>query len=121
MTAKHAVETFRNIRLPGAILVVGLMLASELVWAKGTPEAGMAKSATCEACHGKDGRGIDPTYPVLAGQYESYLIKALADYRSGKRTNPIMAGMAAPLTNQDIEDLASWYSSMQGLQDLSGK
>ena len=79
----------------------------------------MSKSATCEACHGKDGRGLDPNYPVLAGQYESYLIKALSDYRSGKRTNPIMGGMAATLSNQDIEDLSSWYASMQGLQDLS--
>jgi cytochrome c553 len=119
MTAEHTVKSVLRTTLSAVFLAMGV--ASEPVLAGGTPEAGMAKSATCEACHGKDGRGIDPTYPVLAGQYESYLIKALSDYRSGKRTNPIMAGMAAPLTNQDIEDLASWYASMQGLWDISGE
>jgi cytochrome c553 len=98
---------------------LGLALLPATASAKGAPEAGMVKSLPCEACHGKDGRGIDPTYPVLAGQHQSYLVKALIDYRSGKRTNPIMAGMAAALSNQDIEDLASWYSSLEGLQDLS--
>jgi len=88
--------------------------------AKGVAAAGKVKAAPCEACHGKDGRGIDPNYPILAGQYESYLIMALSDYRSGKRTNAIMGGMAAPLTNQDIEDLSSWFASMEGLRDLSG-
>jgi len=119
MTAEHTVKSMLRTTLSVVFLAIGA--ASEPVLAGGIPEAGMAKSATCEACHGKDGRGIDPTYPVLAGQYESYLIKALSDYRSGKRTNPIMAGMAAPLTNQDIEDLASWYASMQGLWDISGE
>ena len=89
------------------------------VSAEGSVAAGMEKAVTCEACHGKDGRGVDPTYPNLAGQYESYLIKALSDYRSGKRTNLIMAGMASPLSNQDIEDLASWFASREGLVDLS--
>jgi len=121
MTAEHTMKSVWRTTLLVAFLAVTMVVASRPVWATGTPQAGMAKSATCEACHGKDGRGIDPTYPVLAGQYESYLIKALSDYRSGKRTNPIMAGMAAPLTNQDIEDLASWYASMQGLWDISGE
>jgi cytochrome c553 len=62
---------------------------------------------------------VDPNYPKLAGQYQDYLIKALSDYRSGKRTNVIMANFAGQLSNQDIEDLAAWYSSQEGLQDLS--
>ena len=119
MTTEHPMRSvWSATRLVG---IVFMALCSGTLLANGTPEAGMAKSATCEACHGKDGRGIDPSYPVLAGQYESYLIKALSDYRAGRRTNPIMAGMAAPLTNQDIEDLASWYASMSGLRDLSGE
>jgi len=98
--------------------VAGVALPT-MVSAEGSVAAGMEKAVTCEACHGQDGRGVDPTYPNLAGQYESYLIKALSDYRSGTRTNPIMAGMALPLSNQDIEDLASWFASRQGLVDLS--
>jgi cytochrome c553 len=117
MVAKRLMKTtLTSLLLPS---LMSLALLPTAATAKGKAEAGMAKSLPCEACHGKDGRGIDPNYPVLAGQHQSYLVKALSDYRSGKRTNAIMAGMAAPLTNQDIEDLASFYSSMQGLQDLS--
>ena len=58
-------------------------------------------------------------YPNLAGQHEDYLVKALADYRAGRRTNAIMAPMAANLSDQDIEDLAAWYASQDGLKDLS--
>ena len=66
-------------------------------------------------------RMLDPTYPNLAGQYASYLERALMDYREGKRTNAIMAGFAQNLTDQDIADLAAWYSSQQGLEDISIK
>jgi len=79
------------------------------------------KSKVCEACHGVTGKSVDPTYPNLAGQHASYLAQALGDYRSSARTNPIMAGMATNLSNQDIADLAAWFSSQQGLQDLSIK
>ena len=99
-----------------------LVLLPQSARAGGQELAGKQKSASCAACHGADGKSIDPNYPNLAGQYESYLIKALSDYRSGKRTNVIMAGMATPLSNQDIEDLAAFYSSLEGnLSDLSGR
>lgn len=97
-----------------------LFLATNLA-AKGNPEEGQKKAATCEACHGPTGHSMDPSYPNLAGQHESYLIKALTDYRSGQRNNAIMAGFSANLTNQDIVDLASWYASQEGLEDLSIK
>jgi cytochrome c553 len=89
--------------------------------ADGNPERGMEKAKACEACHGSNGKSIEPTYPNLAGQYESYLIKALSDYRSGARTDAIMKSFAVNLSNQDIEDLAAWYASQEGLDDLSGK
>ena len=89
--------------------------------AKGDPAAGKAKSVTCQACHGVDGKAISPDYPNLGGQYASYLVKALRDYRDGRRTNVIMAPMAANLTDQDIEDLAAWYASQEGLRDLKIK
>jgi cytochrome c553 len=75
----------------------------------------------CSACHGPDGKSVDPSYPNLAGQHESYLVKSLADYRAGRRVNAIMAPMAANLSDQDIEDLAAWYASQEGLKDLSIK
>lgn len=76
--------------------------------------AGKEKSATCAACHGIDGNGENITYPILAGQYASYLEAALKDYRSGKRQNGIMAGFAAALTIEDIRDLAAYYASQEG-------
>ena len=78
------------------------------------------RTATCHACHGSDGVGTNSSYPVLAGQHESYIIHALEDYRNGKRKNAVMIGFASDLSDQDIEDLAYWYSSLQGLTDLSG-
>jgi cytochrome c553 len=73
------------------------------------PKAGQ----TCVACHGPDGVGILPEYPNLAGQHPDYIRQALHSYKSGTRKNAIMAGMAAALTDQDIEELADYYSSQR--------
>jgi cytochrome c553 len=83
--------------------------------AKGNAEAGKAKAAqVCAACHGPEGNQPSaPDQPVLAGQYYDYLVKALSDYKSGKRANPIMKGFAAQLSKQDIEDLAAWFSEQK--------
>jgi cytochrome c553 len=68
----------------------------------------------CAACHGPDGnKPSAPDQPVLAGQYQDYLERALTDYKLGKRNNAIMKGFAGQLSKQDIEDLAAWFSSQQ--------
>ena len=68
----------------------------------------------CVACHGVDGaKPAGPENPVLAGQYDDYLVKALSDYKSGKRANPIMKAFADQLKKKDIEDLAAWFSSQK--------
>lgn len=105
--------------LPGAVLALLLASLPFSLTAKGKAADGQQKAKVCEACHGPDGKGVDPTYPNLAGQHESYLVKALADYRAGRRSNPIMGPMAVTLSDQDIEDLAAWYASQDGLEDLS--
>ena len=68
-------------------------------------------SATCLACHGTNGVGITADYPTLAGQHKDYIQRALHDYQKGGRKNPIMAGMAATLTAEDIEELSEYYSN----------
>lgn len=78
----------------------------------GNPAAGKERSQLCLACHGEDGNGTNPTYPRLAGQYEDYLLKALRGYKSGARNNAIMKGMATPLSEQDMADLAAYYASL---------
>ena len=99
-----------------ALLLLAVALGiSASVHAKGNAESGKAKAAqVCAACHGPEGnKPSDPTQPILAGQYYDYLVRALTDYKIGRRNNPIMKGFAAQLSKQDIEDLAAWFSSQK--------
>jgi len=89
----------------------------------GHAAAGKAKATTvCSACHGADGnKTLDGSYPRLAGQYPDYLSKALHDYKSGKRKNPIMMGQAQGLSDQEIADLTAYFGALPGeIHDLSG-
>ena len=81
------------------------------------PEAGKAKvQEICQACHGMDGlSAVSPEYPRLAGQHRDYLAKALRDYKSGARKNPVMGAMAAPLTAQDIDNVTAYYAKQPGV------
>ena len=81
----------------------------------GDAAAGKAKSMVCASCHGANGKSTIPTYPNLAGQNAGYIVQALKDYKGGKRTGPqagIMKGMAMPLSDDDIANLAAYYSSL---------
>lgn len=101
----------RRMRIICIAFAAGLCAAGA-AQAAGDPRVGKAKSQTCTACHGADGRGISPQYPILAGQHADYLVHALKQYRDGNRKNPIMAPMAAQLSDDDIEDLAAYYADM---------
>ena len=71
---------------------------------------------TCVACHGADGaKTISPDYPVLAGQYADYIVQALKDYKSGRRKNPVMAGIVAGLDEKEFEGLARFFQNQHGL------
>jgi len=89
-----------------------LAFASTQLLANGSVGNGKLKAATCFACHGTDGNGIDPQYPRLAGQYNLYLQQVLHEYKDGQRNNPIMKGMASTLSDQDIQDVAAYFSSL---------
>lgn len=77
--------------------------------AKTPPEA----AQVCVACHGVDGVGVLPEYPTLAGQHVDYLERALEEYKSGARKNPIMAGFVTMLGPEDIKTLSAYYSSQR--------
>lgn len=68
------------------------------------------RAQTCAGCHGQNGAAPIANYPVIAGQYKSYLVHSLKAYRDGKRGNPIMAGQARGLTDAQIEALAGYYA-----------
>lgn len=111
MTARRK-QTMSTTKLMLAAIAAGLTgtaCAADL-------EAGRKIGETqCAACHGKDGKSpIDPSYPKIAGQYPDYLAKALADYQTGARKNPIMGGIAKPLSKKDVQDLAAYYASLPG-------
>jgi len=93
------------------------MLVSVTVMASGAAvagdaAAGKAKSATCAGCHGPAGVSANPLWPNLAGQKEAYLAKQMKAFRDGGRSDPMMAPMAKPLTDDDIANLAAYYSSL---------
>jgi len=81
--------------------------------AAGDAAAGKSKSAVCMACHGPTGTSSNPMWPNLAGQKAPYLVKQLKDFKSGARKDPVMAPMAAPLSAQDMENLAAYFSSQK--------
>jgi cytochrome c553 len=99
--------------LSGAVAIA--LMSAFPAFAKGNAKAGAAKAAqVCAACHGPDGnKPSDPTQPILAGQHYDYLVRALTDYKIGRRNNPIMKGFAAQLSKKDIEDLAAWFASQK--------
>ena len=78
----------------------------------GDAAAGKAKSATCTACHGAEGVSVNPMWPNLAGQKDMYLAKQMKDFRDGNRKDPVMAPMAMSLSDEDIANLAAYYSSL---------
>jgi cytochrome c553 len=79
----------------------------------GDPAAGKAKAIVCAGCHGADGNSVNASWPKLAGQHETYLVKALNAYRTGARSDAVMNAMSKPLTDADVQNLASWFASQK--------
>lgn len=95
-----------------AVAIVGAAFSGTAT-AAGSAEAGQAKSVTCSACHGMDGNSLNPEWPSLAGQHESYIVKSLQSFKSGARQNVLMSSMALPLTDEDMVDLAAYFSAQK--------
>jgi cytochrome c553 len=101
-------------------LAIGLSLLVSLpVLAAGDATAGQGKAAVCAACHGIDGNSAVPNWPKIAGQHAMYIERQLVLIKSGDRPVPEMAGIAMGLTEQDMADLAAWFSSQTVKPGLS--
>jgi cytochrome c553 len=101
-------------RTAAAVLALGL--AASAVQAQSlsaTAQAGQRKAQACAVCHGPLGVSMRPDAPHLAAQPLFYLVDQMKQYRSGKRHHEIMNVIARPLTDQDIDELAAWYSSIR--------
>ena len=92
------------------LAAVAVALAAAAAVAAELEAAKKEVAEVCQACHGMDGNSQIPDNPKLAGQHRDYLAKALRDYKSGSRKNPIMAGFAGLLSPQDIDNLAAYFS-----------
>jgi len=92
------------------VAVVAGISMSAPTFSGGTVEAGNTKATVCSACHGPNGNSSNPEWPNLAGQGERYFAAQLKFFKEGKRANPVMQPMAAPLSDQDMADLAAYYA-----------
>lgn len=101
----------RILNIIAATAVLTLVTAG--AQAAGDIDAGKTKAAPCAACHGADGNSPTGAFPIIAGQHKDYLARAMEDYKTGKRKNPIMAGFSATLTAQDRADLAAYFASQK--------
>lgn len=106
--AQHALGRFFAI-LP--IVLFAYALAPDANGAEATPGEGSAKAAVCGGCHGMDGNSVVPNFPKLAGQQSEYLAKQLVDFKSGARTDAMMAGMVAGLSEEDIKAVTAWFAA----------
>ena len=97
------------INITSFFVIVALPLTP--VWATGDTAVGKEKSQVCQGCHGADGNSYGPEWPNLAEQHASYLTKQLHNFQNGERVNETMSGMVVGLTDQDIKDIAAYFSS----------
>ena len=100
----------RMLWIAAVVTPLGLAGAAQ---AAGDADAGKAKAKACATCHGANGEGKSPN-PALAGKAEDQFVQALNDYKSGKRANAVMKTLAAPLSEQDMANLAAYYASLKG-------
>lgn len=94
------------------VTLAGLALSAALpVGAAGDAAAGKTRSAVCAGCHGADGNSVNPDWPKLASQHPQYIAKQLANFKAGDRKNPTMSPQAAGLSEEDMANLAAYFSS----------
>jgi len=86
---------------------------SGILHAEGNLSAGKEKAAACVSCHGDNGNSLVSTFPKLAQQHSSYLIKQLQSFKDGTRKNPMMSSIAMGLTDEDMVDIAAYYAEQE--------
>ena len=91
-------------------------IGGDTVAAGGSKDVSFDKAQACTACHGNNGISVNAMWPTLAGQHEDYLLRALTGYRDGSRSDPVMSGQAALIAEDDVEVLAKYFASLEGLE-----
>jgi len=106
--------------LPSMILAATLSVVGFCAYAQQGAKPDLAKgeasfAGVCAACHGPDGNSVIPVNPKLAQQHPEYLVKQLTEFKAGKRENAVMNGMAAPLSESDVVNIAYWVASKKAV------
>lgn len=98
------------------VIASALLLSSLPALADGNAQAGAQKAASCQGCHGAEGKASVALYPNLAGQNAGYLEHALHAYKKGDRSNgqaEAMKAFVAGLSDEDMADLAAYYAGLK--------
>jgi len=96
-----------------ALAALGSLLTVSAHAQDASVDAGKTKSATCAACHGLDGNSVTPDWPSLAGQHTAYIVRQLKAFKAGERVNVTMKPFADMLTDQDMADIAAYFSAQK--------
>ena len=102
-----------------SIIFILLVFITSPCFAAGDPINGKEISQQCVACHGVDGNSPTPNFPRLAGQHEDYLYYSLQSYKNGERKNPIMVGIVAALSDEDMRNVSAYLSMQNGLKSIN--
>ena len=106
-------DTFNHFLRSIGVVAILFSLFLSVPSKAGDPNTGRQKAKSCTVCHGADGISVKPDTPNIAGQQEYYLRNQLANYRSGERFHQQMNIVARPLSDEDIDDLSTWFSSIK--------
>ena len=105
-------------QLIASILFIAVTVSAQ---AAGDINAGKAKAGVCAGCHGVNGNSTNPAWPKLNGQHAKYIAKQLADFKSGKRKDPLMLGQVAGLSSQDMDNLAVFFAKQSATMGQADK
>ncbi|MFZ2168605.1 MAG: c-type cytochrome [Methylococcaceae bacterium] len=100
-------------KLLAFLLTLAFSSAQSILHAEGNISAGKEKAAACASCHGDNGNSLVSTFPKLAQQHSSYLIKQLKSFKDGTRKDPMMSAMAMGLTDEDMIEIAGFYAEQK--------
>jgi YVTN family beta-propeller protein len=104
-------RTLRRLSIVG-LFTVGIALSADTALAKGDPAVGKSSSTVCQTCHGVAGKSPTDQWPNLAGQGQAYLVKQLKSFRDGTRKDPLMSPVAKGLSDDDLDNLTAYFSSI---------
>ena len=100
-------------RLQAVLFALALTSTSSILHAEGSIDAGKEKAVLCFSCHGESGNSVVSTFPKLAQQNTSYLVKQLQAYKNGTRKNAMMSVVVSNLSEDDMSDIAAYFSAQE--------